>query len=769
MVTWIGKPVKRFEDDRLLRGQGAYVDDLKLPDMLFASVLRSVISHARIVSIDTAEALSMPGVVAVLTARDIEGVVKDIPAIRREGMEELTIPEHPVLAKEEVCYVGQAVAVVVAEDRYTARDAQDLIHVEYEPLPVVTDPVQASEDGSTLLHKTSDSNVVMHLWAGRGDVDASFAQADRVVRGRWEAPRLSAVPVENRGLIAHYQPAEEVLTLWTSTQVPHRVKRYLGELLVPPPKKIRVIAPDVGGGFGRKIEVWPEELAISYLSIKLGRPIKWIEDRMENLLSTHGRGYVSDVEAAVQEDGTILAMRFRMVADLGAYMLTSTGGPLGNAVHRVAGPYDIRNMDVSCVGVVTNRPPTGPYRGAGGPEAALLTERMMDLIAGELGMDPAELRKRNLIPKEAFPYETATGLTYDSGDFAPAFERALELAEYRKWREAQRSRGPDDPLIGVGVATVVKAAGGTGQTRTGTALVRIEPSGQVNVYTEVSPHGQGSETVFAQIAADSLGVNPEAVRVLHGDTDQLPTGQGTTSSRGLLVGGSAAYVGLQDARQKVLLIAAHLLGCSSEDLVFQEGKAFNRKDPEQVVTLSEIASAAQRPDALPEGVAPGLEFHASYTLPANPFGFAAHVAVVEVDRDTGDVKLLRYVAVQDIGSVINPMIVDGQIHGGIVQGLGQALSEGMVFDSEGQPLTASLMDYAVPFAQDVPHIILDRLETPSQTNPLGVRGLGELPTVAAPVAVANAVTDAIRTAGKVSHVDVPLTPEKVWRALAEER
>ena len=768
MVTWIGKPIKRFEDDRLLRGQGDYVDDLKLPGMLFASVLRSLMSHARIVSIDTTEALNMSGVVAVLTARDIEGVVKDLPALRREGMENITIPEHPVLAKEEVCYVGQAVAVVVAEDRYTARDALDLIHVEYDPLPVVTDPVQASEDGSTLLHKNSDSNVVIQLWAGRGDTDASFAQADQIVRGRWDAPRLSAVPMENRGLVAHYQPDKEVLTLWTSTQVPHRVKQYLGQLLVPPPKEIRVIAPDVGGGFGRKIDMWPEELAVSYLSIKLGRPIKWIEDRMENLLSTHGRGYFSSVEAAVKNDGTILAMRFRMFADLGAYLFTSTGGPLGNAVHRVAGPYDIANMDVSCVGVVTNKAPTGAYRGAGGPEAALLTERMMDLIAGELNMDPAVLRKKNLIPKEAFPYETATGLTYDSGDYAPAFDRALELAEYPRWREAQRSRGPNDPLIGVGVATVVKASGGTGQTRTATALVRIEPSGQINVYTEVSPHGQGIETAFAQIAADSLGVNPEDVRVLHGDTDLLPSGQGTTSSRGLLVGGSAAYVGLQDARQKVLLIAAHLLNCPSEDLVLQGGTAFNGKDAEQVVTLSEIASAAQRPDALPEGVEPGLEFRASYTLPANPFGFAAHVAVVEVDRDTGDVKILRYVGVQDIGPAINPMIVDGQIHGGIVQGIGQALSEGMVFDSEGQPLTASLMDYAVPFAQDIPDLILDRLETPSLTNPLGVRGMGELPTVAAPVAVANAVTDAIRT-GKVTHIDVPLTPEKVWRALSGEQ
>lgn len=766
MDRYIGKPLRRFEDERLLRGHGCYLDDIRLPGMLYAAVLRSIHAHARIRSIDVAAASRSPGIAAVLTAQDILNAVKDIPAIRREGMEELRIPEHPVLAREKVFYVGQPVAVVVAQDRYAARDAVDLLEVEYESLPPLLDPLLAAKADTPPIHEIAGTNVAMRLRAGKGNVEEAFVQADRVFRARYEVPRLSAVPLETRGVVAQYQPEEDVLTLWTSTQVPHRVKRYLAELLVRQPKKIRVIAPDVGGGFGRKIEVWPEELALSYLAMLLGRPIKWTEDRMENFITTHGRGYVGDVEAAVKNDGTILAMRFRIVADLGAYLLTSTGGPLGNAVHRVAGPYAIPIMDVECLGVLTNKPPTGPYRGAGGPEAALLTERMVDLIARELRMDPVELRRKNLIRKDAFPYTTATDLTYDSGDFLPALDRALELAEYGKWRQVQKTRGPLEPLIGVGVATVVKASGGTGQTRTAVAKVTIEPSGQTKIYTEVSPHGQGSVTTFAQIAADVLGVSPEAVQVLHGDTDLLPTGQGTTSSRGLTVGGSAVYVALQEARKGVTQLASQLLGFPPEDVVLQDGQAFNRRNPEQGLSLAEIVSGATRLGMLPEGTGPGLEFNARYTLPANPYGFAAHMAVVEVDRETGNAKLLKYVAVQDIGPVINPMIVEGQIHGGIVQGIGQALSEAMIYDPMGQPLTGTLMDYAVPFAEDVPSLIVDRRETPSPTTPMGVKGIGELPTVASPSAVANAVSDALATLG-VGDIDIPLSPEKVWRALQE--
>ena len=759
MTTYKGQSLKRFEDAPLIRGRGNYVDDMTLPGMLHAAVLRSVHAHASVVSIDVSAARNMPGVAAVLTADDIKGKIKDIPTMRRAGMEQTTAPDHPVLAGERVCYVGQPVAIAVAETRALAKDALDLIRVQYEPIAPVIDPMTAAD--ATPIHADMGTNVSMRVSAGEGDVDGAFAQADHVVKGRFDVPRLAAVPMENRGLVVQHDATQDELTIWTSTQVPHRVKNYLGALLANPPKEIRAIAPDVGGGFGQKLDVWPEEVASAYLAITLGRPIKWIEDRVENMLASHGRGYTGDVEAAVTNDGRITGMRFRIVADLGAYFLSSTGGPPINAAHRVAGPYDVRNMDVQMLGVLTNKPPTGPYRGAGGPEAAMLIERAVDLIAIELGMDPVEVRKRNFIPPEAFPYTTATDLTYDSGDFVPALDKALELAEYAKYRKAQQSQDPQGPLLGIGVATVVKASGGGIQTRTSDAKVRIEPSGQVKIYTEVSPHGQGTETSFAQIAADVLGINPANVQVLHGDTEMIAQGFGTSASRGLAVGGSAVYMTLQEARAKLRAVAAHLLGCSVDNVTLGGDQA---RAKGKAIAFADVAAAAYDAAMLPKGIEPGLEFALTYTLPANPFGFAAHIAVVEVDRDTGNVALKKYVAVHDCGPMINPMIVEGQIHGGIVQGIGQAIGEGMVYTADGQPLTGTLLDYGVPMAIDLPNMDLGNIQTPSPTNPLGIKGIGELPTVAAPVAVANAVMDAIVDTG-VRNIDVPLTPQKVWQAL----
>lgn len=751
-----GRPLRRFEDERLLRGEGAFVDDMRLPGMLHAAVLRSPHAHALVRSVDASRARAMPGVAAVLTGEDTAGVLPNIAAVRREGMGETPIPEHPVLAHERVCYVGQPVAIAVAEDRYAARDALDLIDVDYEPLEPLMDPREAARPDAPVLHAESSSNVVMRTAAGAGDVDAAFAAADHVVHASFEVPRLAAVPMECRATLAEYDASSDSLTVWTSTQVPHRVKTYLASLLPEAPGHIRVIAPDVGGGFGRKIEVWPEEVAVAYLAQQLGRPVKWAEDRSENIVTGHGRGYTADVEAAVASDGRVLGMRFRMLADMGAYFLTSTGGPPGNAVQRVAGPYAIPAMDVECLGVVTNRVPTGPYRGAGGPEAAVLIERTMDLIAAELGMDPVELRRRNFIPADAFPYTTATGLTYDSGDFARALDRVLELAGYAEVRERQSAARAGGPLIGIGVATIVKASGGKANVRNGEARIEIDASGHVVIYTDVSPHGQGIETSFAQIAADLIGVPPEQVSVRHGDTDMLATGGGTTSSRGLAVGGSAAYLALEQARERLRRAAAGLLGCAPADISLADGRAANGSSS---VPFGDVTAAAHREDG-------ALVFSASYTLPANPFAFAAHVAVVEVDRDTGDVALVRFAAVHDIGRVINPMIVRGQVHGGITQGIGQALSEAMVYDAAGQPLTGSLMTYGIPTAETTPRFLLDQLESPSPTNPLGIKGIGELPTVAAPVAVANAVMDALRGT-TTRHIDMPLLPEKVWRALGE--
>ena len=763
-MVYTGQSLKRFEDPTLLRGGGSFVDDMKLPEMLHAVIVRSPHAYARIVSVDASAARSMPGVVAVLTGPEVDGQIKDVPTRYMKELEGVKVPEHPALASKKVCYVGQAVAVVVAETLYQAKDALEAVEVSYEPLKPLMDPLEAADESSAPIHEEFDSNVIMRVRTGRGDLPAAFARADRVVRGKYEVPRLSAAPMEGRALLVQYDLQEDQLTLWSSTQTPHKIKTHLQILLPRPPANVRVIAPDVGGGFGQKVEVWPEDLALSYLAIELKRPIKWVEERWENLLAYHARGYIGEVEAAVKADGAILGMHVRIVADVGAYFLTSTPGPPVNALRRFNGPYAIPDMDSEILSVITNKPSTGPYRGAGGPEGAVFMERTIDLIAKELGLDPADVRRRNFIRPEEFPYATATGLTYDSGDYAPALEKALELSEYSSFRQAQRDRPPGEALIGIGLATVVKASGGSGAMMESIARVSVEPTGRVKVFTEVSPHGQGTETTFAQITADELGVKVEDVDILHGDTDMLPWGQGTFASRGLSVGASAMHVGLQEARNKLALIAAHILECAPEDIEFSQGTVFNRQEREQAMAFSELASAAQNPDRLPAELEPGLEFQTEFTQRNNPFGFGAHVAVVELDPDTGEVKFLRYAAVHDSGRVINPTLFEGQIHGALAQGLGQALTEVTGYTPDGQPVNGTFLDYGVALAADVPDYKLDYRETRSPVNPLGVKGIGELPTVAAPVAVANAVIDALSSAG-VTHLDTPLTPEKIWRAL----
>ncbi len=772
MVSYSGQPLKRFEDPRLVTGGGSFVDDIVLPDMLYAYVLRSPHAHARIRSIDVSAARNMSGVVAVLTGGDLADEVKVVPtrAISDQAVssapggmvDELNGREQPVLATDKVCYVGQAVAMVVAQERYLARDAAELIRVGYEPLPPLMDPFEAAT--ATPIHQELGTNMGMRIYREGGDLEGAFAQADRVIQQRYDVQRLAPAPLENRGVLAHYQPQEDLLTVWDSTQEPHQVWRHLAHLLNRPEDRVRVIAPDVGGGFGEKGCLFPEEVSVPYLSLRLGRPIKWVEDRQENMLAFHGRGHIVDVEAAVKNDGSILGMRVRVVADLGAYFVSSTTAVPLLAGHRIAGPYKIPAMSAEVLGIITNKPPTGAYRGAGGPESAFCMERTVDLIAKDLNLDPVEVRRKNFIPPDAFPHTTPTGLIYDSGDYERGFDRALQLADYSSWRERARQRSPNEPLLGVGLATVVKASGGAGEMRSEYAQVRIEPSGQIAAYTGVSPHGQGSETAFAQVVANELGVSPSEVQVLHSDTAILPSGGGTAASRGTVAGASALYVVLQEARQKLSQIASHLLKCPADHIAFEHGRVFNRRNPGQAMTFAQVVSAANNEELLPPGVRPGLDFSGRFTLPGNPYAFGAHVVVVEVDRTTGEVKILRYVAVHDCGRIINPMIVEGQIHGGIVQGIGQALTEDMAYSKDGQPLTGSLLDYALPMAEELPDLILDTVETPSPINPLGVKGIGELPTVAAPVAIANAVMDALSVLG-IRHIDTPLTPEKVWRAI----
>ena len=772
-MSYTGQSVRRFEDARLVSGQGSYVDDIKIPGMLHAAFLRSPHAHARIRSVDVAAALRMPGVEAVLTGDDILGIVPDLPTRSMSGeweVDEFKAPEHPALAVGKVSYVGQTVAVVVAQDPGQARDALELIQVDYEPLPVVLDPWEAASSDSLPIHDELGTNVALRIHHDRQgeDLDKAFAQADRIVEQRYDVQRLAPVPMETRGLVAHYQPEDDFLTIWASTQGAHRVQRQTSRLLDFPEAKIRVIAPDVGGGFGEKGGVFPEDLAVSYLALKLGKPVKWVADRQENMLGFHGRGHSVNVEAAVQNDGTILGIRLQIVGDGGAYFGNSTPGPPYRASHRIIGPYKTPTARIEVLGVVTDKPPTGAYRGAGGPESAFCMERTVDLVARELGLDPVEVRRKNFISPDDFPYMTPTGLTYDSGDYDTVFDRTLEMADYSGWREkARESKNGNGPLIGVGVATVIKMSGGSGESRNEEAWLKIEPDGRITVLTGISPHGQGSATAFAQVVADQLGVTPADVQVLHGDTAVVPSGGGTGATRATVVGGSALYLVAEEARHKLVSIAAHQLGCAEVDVVLEEGQAFSRHDPGRTVAFRDLAAAAYSEEQLPPGVTAGLDFSGSFTLGQpyqSPHSFSTHVVAVQVNRENGVVEILSYTAIHDCGRILNPMLVEGQVHGGIAQGIGQALWEGMAYSPDGQPLTASLMDYAMPSAQGLPELNLDTYETPSPMNPLGIKGVGELPTVAAPAAVANAVMDALSGFG-VRHIDTPLTPEKVWNVM----
>ena len=768
-MTYVGQSLKRFEDHRLLAGGSSYVDDIKLPGMVHALVLRSPHAHARIRSIDASAASQSPGVVAVFTADDLASVAENMPTSAGAGADFLTPPAHPVLANDKVCYVGQTVAIVVAETPEAAREGIEQVLVDYEPLTAVVDPMQAVQAGTTVVHPELGTNVVLETVNAGGDMAAAFNQADRVVRGQFHVQRLAPAPMEPRGLLADYRAADDLLTVWDSTQHPHDIRERLVEVLNRPESSIRVVAPDVGGGFGEKASFFPEEIAIPHIAMVLGRPVKWIEDRQENMLAFHGRGHIVDVEAAVKNDGTLLGVNVKIVADLGAYCLMATPTVPVLTTHRIAGPYRTPAMSVEVKGVVTNKPSTGPYRGAGGPEAAFCMERTIDMIASELGMDPADVRRKNFIPPDAFPYDTPTGITYDSGDYKKAFDLALEMSDYQGWREKSREQASAGaPLIGVGIATVVKGSGGRVIRLTDHARVIIDASGQVTVHTGVSPHGQGTETTFAQMTADVLGVTPADVRVLHSDTDILPHGGGTSGSRGLIAGGSALNPVLEEAREKLLAIASHLLGCPAEEITIQDGRAFNGQDPKQEIPFAQVAAAAYDEEKLPPGQEPALDFVGTHSLPKSPYAFAAHVAVVEVSQENGTVKILKYIGVHDSGRIINPMLAEGQAQGAIAQGIGQALWEGMEYSPEGQPLTGSLMDYGLPTSMNMPEMELDTVETLSDLTPWGLKGIGELPTLAAPVAIANAVMDALSGLG-IRHIDTPLTPEKIWQAMQDAR
>ncbi len=763
----MGTPLKRKEDPRFITGQGTYVDSLKLPGMVYLAILRSPYAHARIKKIDTGRAKAHPGVLAVYTAEDLKKAgVKPMPvAARLPGSR---VPERYPLAVDRVRFVGEGVAAVVAADRYTARDALDLIEVEYEPLPAVVDPEAAVKPDAPRLFDDIPDNISFRRQVSAGDVERAFAEADGVVRERLINHRLVPNAMEPRAAVAWYQPGTGELLLYGTNQNPHIIRSWLISVIDLPEHRVRVIAPDVGGGFGSKIFLYPDEVVAAFASMQLGRPVKWVEDRSENFRATiHGRDHVTDFEAAYKRDGTLLGLRVKTYSNLGAY-LSQYGQAIAGVLYTAMlhGAYRLPNVSAEVIGVLTNTTPTDAYRGAGRPEAAYLLERVVDRVARELNLDPAEIRRRNFIPPFDNSYRTPLGTVYDSGDYEKALNRALEIVGYDRLRAEQRRLREQGRYIGIGLSTYVEITG-LSPTIDGTHI-RVHPTGKVEVFTGTHAHGQGHETTFAQLVADQFGISPDDVEVHHGDTGSIPYGGGTSGSRSAPVGGSATYQAALKVVEKARKIAAHLLEAAEADVEFEGGRFFVRGAPEKGVTFQQVAAAAYNPGRLPPDIEPGLEATAFYSLPANACPFGAHVAVVEVDPETGQVKLLRYVAVDDCGRVMNPLVVDGQVHGGVTQGVGQALWEYAAYDEQGNLLTGSLLDYALPVASYLPSFETDRTETPSPVTPLGVKGVGEAGTIGATQAVVNAVVDALEPFG-IKYLNMPLTPERVWRALQAAR
>jgi carbon-monoxide dehydrogenase large subunit len=755
----VGARIKRREDPALIQGLGQYVDDVKLPQMLHVAILRSSHGHAKIKSLDTDAARRHPGVVAVFTGAELRDQIGTLPTTADNPT--LRIPKHYVLAIDKVCYVGEPMAVVVAEDRYGARDALDLIQAEYEPLPVVIDPEKALVPGSPVIHPEWPDNLAFSWEHKQGDVEKAFKQAHKVVTQRLVHQRLAPNAIEPRGVVARYLAATKELTVWSSTQIPHILKTHLSAMLNLAENQVRVIAPDVGGGFGSKLNVYAEEALLGYLAVKLDRPVKWREERRENMQATiHGRGQVGEVAAAVKKDGTILALRYKVVADIGAYhqLFTPAIPPFTGLM--LSGCYKITAIHIEVKAAFTNKMATDAYRGAGRPEATYVIERLMDRVAQELKLDPVKARRINFPQPNEFPFKTATGLAYDSGNYQLALNKALKLAGYEKLRREQKRLRSRGRYLGIGLSTYVEiCAMGPGFWEYG--KVEVDPSGKVKVLTGASPHGQGQRTSFAQIVADQLGVALDDITVIHGDTGVVSKGIGTFGSRATAVGGIAVYQAAEQVREKARELASHLLEVDADDLVFADGRISVKGVPRRALTIQQIAQQAHGAKNLPAGMETGLAAESTFEPSNFTFPFGTHICVAEVEPETGNVEIKKYFAVDDCGRVINPLLVDGQVQGGIVQGLGQALYEEVVYDENGQLLTGSLMDYALPRAADLPRLQLARTETPTPVNPLGIKGIGEAGTIGSTPAVVSAVVDALSPFG-VTHIDMPLTPQKIW-------
>jgi carbon-monoxide dehydrogenase large subunit len=778
---------RRREDHKLITGHSHYVDDLRpptgRPPALHMAVVRSPYAHAEIKSLHLDAAQALPGVIAafesaelVSTMPTLEPMPVPVPGLKK--------PVRRVLTVDRVRYVGDPVAVVLADSFYAALDARDLVEVDYEPLAAVTDPEAALAQDAPLLYQEFGSNIAFHAKSGGGDIEAAFAHAGHIVRLRVVNQRLAPSSLEPRACMFDFDPASSELTAWISSQAIYRARDMLANFLKLDRNRIRVYNAEVGGGFGTKTGFVGEELLAAALAVRYGRPVKWIESRSENLQAqTQGRGQVNYIEAAFSLDARLLGLKVRTIADLGAFLAGTTAMVPNGTPSMLSGPYRLQAVDSQVVGVFTNKMPTGAYRGAGRPEAAYILERTMDCIAHQLGLDPVEVRRRNFIEPEAFPYKAVTGAQYDSGNYEAALDRALELADYTGWRAKQRERreAGNTRLLGIGLSTFIEVSGGAITTRPGvpqeSATVRIRRDGTILVQSGVAHNGQGHFTAFAQIVANTFHLPGSRVEVRMNDTALPAFGFGTFGSRTMQVAGSAILLAAEAVREKALRVAARLLEAATEDLELQDGRVMVRGVPARAVELGELARLVEeQPDLIErespnpangvqiEGLAAWRDF-----LPSNAtFSSGTHIAVVEVDSDTGEIDILQYVAVDDCGRVLNHYLADAQVHGALAQGIGQALYEEVIYDQEGQLLSSTLMDYTLPNAMQVPGFITGMVETPTPINPLGAKGIGEGGTIGAPPAVVNAVLDALAPLG-IHAIDMPLKPEKIWALVQATR
>ena len=770
----VGERVKRREDPRLIQGRATYVDDVKIPGMQHIAFKRCDIAHGRIRSIDVGAATAMDGVEAVFTGEQIATMLGPVPIATP-----FPSPPHRAVAVDVVRYAGEPVAVVVARDRYVARDAVDAIRVEYDPLPAVVDPELAMTGKPTVIHEDFPNNLAVALVpSGTGvsadgktvddsAIDKAFAQAEVVISQRMVNHRLVPNPIEARGVVAHFEPGKGTLTIWSSTQNPHILRSLVAAMTGLGQNQVRAIAPEVGGGFGSKINIYPEEYVAAVLSKRLELPVKWIEDRSEGFVATtHGRDIIAYVELAARRDGTVLGLKLRLIADIGAYNMLLTAAIPTLTMMMANASYDIPAIRTTLTEVFTNKVPTDAYRGAGRPEATYFVERAMDMLAHELQMEPAEVRRKNFIAPAKFPYATQMGAVYDSGDYEKALNRALEAADWNGLKAQRDAWRKDGRLVGLGLSMYVEVCGlgPSSSLPTGGwehAQVTVERDGRISATTGASPHGQGNETTFAQMLADQFGVPIDHISILHGDTGIVKQGIGSFGSRSQAVGGAAMNAAGAKVKAKMAKFAAALLEAHEEDIVFENGTIGVKGAPAAAKSFADVASYAYVPVPLPAGLEPGLSEEAFFEPTNNTYPFGCHICMLEIDRETGEPSLLKFVAVDDAGNLINPLIVEGQIHGGLAQGIGQAIVEEAVYNDDGQLMTGSFLDYALPRAIDFPRFELHATVTPTPVNPLGAKGVGEAGTLGSTPCVVNAAVDALRGCG-ITHVDMMLRPEKLY-------